>query len=109
MDAQLEELKRLCAATADRAGDRWSTLKPCLERSGILPCFTDYIDAVPPAVVADLLAQLDAAKKDAELLRSLIDENNPIDTIYFDDGKILDVGGKFSGDLRAAIQGEKNE
>jgi|SRR5882672_6780700 len=51
-----------------------------------------------------------AAEKDAELLRALIDEDNQIDTIYFDDGKFLDVGGKFFGDLRAAIaamQGEK--
>jgi Lar family restriction alleviation protein len=42
-------------------------------------------------------------KKDAELLRSLMDENNPVDTIYFDDGEIIDVGWKFKGDLRAAI------
>jgi hypothetical protein len=26
-----------------------------------------------------------------------------VDTIYLDDGKIIDVGGKHSGDLRAAI------
>lgn len=66
----------------------------------------DYIALANPATILALIERLQVAEdaaKDAELLRSLIDENNPVDVIYFDNGEIIDVGGKSSGDLRKAI------
>lgn len=44
----------------------------------------------------------DALRKDSEMLDWL--EGKTVDTVYFDDGEILDVGGKHATHLRIAIR-----
>jgi hypothetical protein len=51
-----------------------------------------------------LSIQQEADAKDAALFRKLVSESNPVDTIYFDNGWIIDVGGRFSTDLRKAVE-----
>lgn len=58
----------------------------------------------PAEIVGDLVEALAEEQDDAKLFRALLNENNPVDTIYLDNGYIIDVGGKFQGNLRAALR-----
>jgi len=54
-------------------------------------------------VMKDQSSIIDGLRNDAERIKYLANELNAVDTIYFEDGKIIDVGGNHQGDLRAAI------
>lgn len=59
--------------------------------------------AEEPIAVDAALSEIDALRKDRERMDKL--QEMQADTIYFDDGRIVDIGGKYFGDLRKAIDG----
>ena len=81
----------------------------CQDRQGqsdIAYVRADIVDGlIEAAVLSANAGKVDAQDEiDAKLFRLLLRESNPVDTIYLDNGYIIDVGGQFKGNLRSALQ-----
>lgn len=88
MSIDIRELERLWNKAIVSCGDDFGQKATCDEM-----LMAAYLMAHIPEILAAL--------RDKERLDKLNDED--VDTIYLDDGRILDVGGKSAGNLRAAI------
>ncbi|BAO88963.1 hypothetical protein [Caballeronia cordobensis] len=70
--------------------------------------FTHLCELAEQLLAAPSVADAAGASDDKALLDYLDNEDNPVDTIYFDDGKIIDVAGRRTAReaIRAAIAKE---